>query len=223
MEYRVRFFEGDSVLYEYGEDEIVSGKIDADLFGGGKLSVGGTVAKQAEIAIIDPLVNGEESIPRACPFVIEFKNGSAWEMLGRYYIDTRERSRSTPDLLKIKGFDAMLKGEVEFFPGGSTISGYPKLDTAVISEVCSRLGVTLNPKTALENGFMIPFPGTGEGGFTVNEVLGQIGAMYGGNWFIDNNDYLTLSVVGDIPTRGAEFLIDENGAALKIGGVRIIV
>lgn len=223
MEYRVRFFNGDTVLAAYGEDSIVGGRIDADLFADGKLGVGSTVAKQAKITIIDPLVNDEESIPRACPFTVEVKKESAWEMLGRYFVDVRERQKSTPDVLTITGYDAMLKGETDFFPEGAIITGYPKLDTAVVAEICARLGVTLNPDTTLENGFMIPAPGSGEGGFTVNEVLGQIGAMYGGNWFIDNNDYLTLSAVGDLPTPGANFLVDENGAALKVGGVRIIV
>lgn len=228
-EFRVVFSTGDFSA-TFDQDAIVSGGVQKDLFQGGKLSAGGTVAKICNLSIIDPLDNGEETIPRACPFWIyvrltDGEDVTPWHPLGRFYLDTRERSATMPAVLNITGYDAMLIGEQPYYPIGSTITGWPKLDLDVIHEICDRIGVELdqNTEAMLDMAFMIPTPNAGEGGFTVREVLSQIGKMYGGNWYIDGYDYLCLSVVSDIPTQGASFLADGDGNVIKMGGVRIIV
>lgn len=223
-------FSSDFFLKTYGQDKITGGRITSDLFAGGRMSVGGTVAAVCEISIIDPLTNGAENIPRACPFTVEIRlaegnDASAWYPLGTFSVDTRERSETMPEVLSITGYDAMLRGETPYYPYGSEITGWPKTDIDAVRDIADRLGVKVGADVGyiMIRRYAIPSPDAGEGGFTVREVLGYIGAMYGGNWFIDAYGYLRLALVGDEPAPGVDVLVDENGDVIKIGGVRIIV
>lgn len=224
-EYKVEFNDGNGFSKTFDEDTVSFGGIQYDLFEGGKLSLGGTVAKEAKIGIVDPLVDGAETIPRACPFwiFIRLNDGvetTNWYPLGRYFVDVRERSETIPDLLSITGYDALLKGENPYYPYGSTITGWPKTDIAVVNEIAGMLGVTLDQSVVLDRGYSIQSPDAGEGGFTINEVLGGIGAMYGGNWYLNNDDYLCLYTIGS----EISLLIDESGDYISDStGVMLIV
>lgn len=227
-EIRVRFVDdNNNELRVYGQDAIVGGRISAELFAGGELSAGGTVAKICRLTIIDPTEGDAENIPRACPFWVEMRltdgaDESAWQPLGRYYVDLRERSVTMPEVLSITAYDALLKGEVDYYPYGSTITGWPKTDVAVIDEIAGRLGVTVAQDTyaVFVKGYMIPSPNAGEGGYTVNEMLSSVGKMYGGDWSLDERDELRLYVIGS----EVALLTDESGDYISDStGVRIIV
>lgn len=227
-EIRVRFVDdSNTTIASYGQDAITGGRIESELFSGDELSAGGTVAKICRITIIDPQVGDAESIPRACPFWIEMRlvdggDESAWYPLGRYYIDLRERSVTMPEVLSITAYDGLLKGEVDYYPYGSAITGWPKTDVAVIDEIAARLGVQVAQETyaLLTKGYQIPSPDAGEGGYTVNEMLSSVGKMYGGDWYLDEYDELRLYVIGS----EVSLLADENGAYVSDStGVMLIV
>ena len=70
--------------------------------------------------------------------------------------------------------------------------------------------------------YKVGYPGYGEGAYTVREVLGYIGAMYAGNWTINEQGKLRLVVLGDIPAE-TNLLINENDKRIVIGGDRLIM
>ena len=124
--------------------------------------------------------------------------------------------------MTIMAYDAMLRGEVDYYPYGSTITGWPKTDVAVVDEIAARLGVQVAQDTyvILGKGYRIPSPNAGEKGFTVNEMLASVGKMYGGNWYLDEHDELRLHVIGS----EISLLVDENGDYISdVTGVTIIV
>ena len=141
---------------------------------------------------------------------------------GTFYIDTREVEKSS-GMLSIEAYDAMRKTEVSFAQSGNQ-GVFPMTDINAINEICQRIGVTLDPRTAavMTRGYQIQYTGYGEGAYTMREVMGFIGAMYAGNWIINDLGYAQMIVLGDIPEE-TNYLVDENGSAITIGGVKILV
>lgn len=141
---------------------------------------------------------------------------------GTFYIDTRETEESS-GMLTVQAYDAMRKTEVSFAQSGNQ-GIFPMTDINAVNEICQRIGVTLDPRTQaiLTRGYQIQYTGYGEGAYTMREVLGYIGAMYAGNWIINDLGYAQLIVIGDIPEE-TNYLVDENGDPITIGGVKILV
>lgn len=69
------------------------------------------------------------------------------------------------------------------------------------------------------DGEMVP---DGDGALTMREVAGRIAAFYAGNWIIDKNGEWRLVILGDIPEE-TNLLITEDGEPIKLGNDRIIV
>ena len=71
---------------------------------------------------------------------------------------------------------------------------WPKTDLETAQIIAERIGVSLSSETEelMDQEFEVQYPGYGEDGYTLREVLGYIGAMYGGNWVIDDNGDLAL-------------------------------
>ena len=208
------------------QDDIVSVKTTKDLFPNGKPTIGAAVAKSIELSIVDPLVDGEETIPRAAEINLWIRavNGgdaSAWVNHGLYVIDVRSRDETLPDVLNIVGYDLMLSFEVPYVTSGS-VTGWPKTDIDILDDIEARFGVQVDQDSyaAVDQGYLIQFPGYGEAAYTVREILGFIAGFYGGNWIFDDYSYLTLIEVGS----ETGFLVDENGNYISDStGVRIIV
>lgn len=128
---------------------------------------------------------------------VRLTNGTlatSWVRKGVYFIDTREWD-AQHEFLTITGYDAMLKAEQPYYKPPVTITGWPKVDTAVVEEICTRLGVELDTRTVLNKGYMVQLPAVstdGEGSDSLRTTLGYIGAAYGGNWIITDEGKLRL-------------------------------
>ena len=193
----------------YLEENIISLSTSGGMFD--KFSVGNCTSREINIAVF-PLGD----IPKMAEIKIytRLTDGtqySEWLPKGTYYIDTRSIDEYT-GALEIHGYDAMLKTE-QLWAG--TVGSY---QTAVVNNIASRIGVTLDSRTSLNSTYKV----TSDDNYTMREILGYIGASNGGNWIITDNNKLRLIKMGDLPEE-TNLLIDDNGNALLFGEVRIIV
>lgn len=183
-------------------------------------TVGNCVAKSLNLVLRNP---GE--IPRMAQIEMRYRlndgtTHSEWIPKGTFFVDTRNEGNG---VLTLVAYDAMLKCDQDYATSGNQGS-WPKLDLQVVNNICSRIGVTLDPRTAalMTAGYAVPYPGYGEDAYSMREVLGFIGAAYAGNWIITDQDTLRLLMLGDIPPE-TNYLITENNEYILIGGDRILV
>ena len=204
----------------YGQDKIVSASAKAALMDKAA-TIGNCVAKELNLVLRNP---GE--IPRMAEIQMQFRlnNGtqqSEWLPKGTFFIDTRDEGNG---VLTISAFDPMLKCDQSFTTSGEQ-GAWPRTDITVVNQICSRIGVTLDARTAaiITSGYMIQYPGFGENAYTMRELLSFIGSMYAGNWIITDENKLRLLVLGDMPDASTELLITEYGEYIVMGGYRIRV
>ena len=185
----------------------------------GSVPIGAAVAGEIVIEMPDPGVR----FPRMAkiqPFVriCNEQQQSEWLPKGVYFIDTREYRENPygPGTLKLTGYDAMLKGEKDCPLDRS----WPARDADVLGDIAKAMGVTIDSRTtALVNrSYRLQLPT----GYTCREVLGYIGAMYGGSFILSDTGQLRLVTAADTP-RMEKLLSDENGNPIEVGGVCILV
>ena len=73
-------------------------------------------------------------------------------------------------------------------------TNWPQPDVLIVGAIAKRVGVPIDAQTlaVLTSGYDIGFPGYGDGAYTMREVLGFIGVMYGGNWCISDAGALRM-------------------------------
>lgn len=183
------------------------------------IPIGAAVAGEIVIEMPDPGVR----FPRMAkirPYVriCNEEQQSEWLPQGVYFIDTREYRENPygPGTLKLTGYDAMLKGETDCPLDRS----WPARDADVLGDIAKTMGVAVDSRTtALVNrGYKLQLPT----GYTCREVLGYIGAMYGGSFLMSDRGQLRLVTVTDTP-RMEKLLSDEAGNPIEVGGVCILV
>lgn len=204
----------------YGQTKIVSATSKAALMDKAA-TIGNCVAKELNLVLRNP-----GSIPRMAQIQMQFRlndgtQQSEWLPKGTFFIDTRDEGNG---VLTIDAFDPMLKCDQSFTTSGEQGS-WPRTDITVVNQICSRIGVTLDSRTAaiITAGYTIQYPGFGEGAYSMREILGFIGSMYAGNWIITDENKLRLLVLGDMPNDDTNLLITEYGEYITMGGFRIRV
>lgn len=204
----------------YDQTKIVSASSKAALMDKAA-TIGNCVAKELNLVLRNP---GE--IPRMAEIRMEFRLNSGtqqseWLPKGTFFIDTRDEGNG---VLTIDAFDPMLKCDQSFTTSGEQ-GTWPRTDITVVNQICSRIGVTLDSRTAaiITAGYTIQYPGFGEGAYSMREILGFIGSMYAGNWIITDENKLRLLVLGDMPDDSTSLLITEYGEYITMGGFRIRV
>lgn len=195
--------------------------VNVGLFSGGTPMAGSCVSGEIDADIIALSAD----IPRMAklePYIRLTKGNthSEWLRKGIYYIDTR-REDTTTGILTVHGYDALMKAEQSFTAADMNSWG-TKTDAAVVNLIASRIGVTLDSRTQLGKAYTIPNPNTGNSAETMREMLGYIGAAYGGNWIITFDGKLLLCKLNDIPEE-TYLLCNEVGSAIVIGGDRIVL
>ena len=162
--------------------------------------IGNCIASTLDIKIRNP-----NTIPRMAQVDIEVRlddgeTQSEWLPKGTYFIDTRAIE---DDVLHIVAYDAMLKTEQSFTQAGEQ-GDWPRTDITVVNQIAQRIGVSVDARTTalMSRGYLVQYPGivledgtpkySADGGLTMREVLGYIGVMYGGNWFISDAGALRL-------------------------------
>ena len=195
----------------YEQDKLVSVKTSVALMQG--LAAGNAVSAQLDLVIHNP-----GTIPRMAEIdlYVRLNDGttqSEWLPKGVFFIDTREYDE-TADQLTIHAYDAMLKTEQSFTQAGSQ-GEWPRTDIAVVKEIAYRIGLSASASATdgidsrtlaiLTNGYAVQYPGitledgtpqySTDGAYSMREVLGYIGAMYGGNWCITDEGKLRLIAI----------------------------
>lgn len=221
FEVMVRFFTGSSSYVDIAQNRIFSISTNHSLFADGVPQIGCAVAGEVDLTIIAP----QETLPSMCRFRLMVRactesQQSEYIPKGDYYIDTREISHNDDglDVLKIHGYDAMLKFE-QMYPSDET-HDYPLLDTTLLQFMADSVGVAIDQRTfeVMNREFTFSLPA----GYTMREMLGYIASAYGGNFIITDEGKLLLVQLGGLEIE-TFYLVDENGDAITFGGDRILV
>lgn len=204
----------------YQENILRKMSVTGGLFASGAPQVGCCVSSEITVEMSMPTAD----IPRMAQLVPyarvanETKH-SGWIQKGLYYIDTRETSDDGMGnlILKIHGYDAMLKAEQPF---PESTASWSRRDLDVVRDIASAMGVDIDSRTiALMNkNYQIPYPAM----YTCRETLANIAAMYAGNFIISDAGELRLVTLNGIPPE-ENLLIDHLGYTLVFGQDRILI
>lgn len=205
----------------YRENQLFSIKTSNRAFQKNKPTVGGAIAGEIDIQMIDPYVN----IPKAAKLqvftrVTDGVQTSEWLKKGIFFVDTREVTKNSDnlDVITIHGYDAMLKFDM-LYPSDS-VHDYPLLDTTMLAFIAQTAGIEVDERTYEAMGRNYTFPLMT--GYTSREVLGIIAASYGGNFVMSDEGKLLLLKLGSLP-KETNYLIDEQGNSILIGDDRILI
>ena len=200
----------------YGEDQIVSLSTTSGMFAEDTMSIGGAVAKEIDLVLRQP-----GTIPRMAKMIPSYRlvkgtQASEWIQKGIYYIDTRSVDEVT-GVMTIHGYDDMLKAEQVWEPAQSL--EFPMTMVQAVNVIAQLMGVTLDPRTVLNQSYTIDYPANN---YTLRDVLRYIAVANAGNWIITDDGKLRLVSFGEIPTE-TNYLVEEGGDAIAFGGDRILV
>lgn len=143
---------------------------------------------------------------------------SEWISKGVYYIDTRKEKGTGRKRLILTGYDDLAKAEQDY--PASTLD-WPAKDIDVVREIAQFIGVEIDPRTVaiMANAYEIQTPISQ---YSCRETLGNIAALYGGNFVMNDVGQLRLLILNEMP-KSTRYLVDNAGAAITFGGVRILV
>lgn len=211
---------------EYGENQIFSLSTNISMFEHNP-EVGKAVAAEIDLQMLVPTAEVPRMatvIPyiRACGSVEGQQQKSEWIQKGVYYIDTREETKNSNglDLLTIHGFDAMMFSEQDFSESTREWPEEGVLDTDIVSDIASTMGVSIDDRTwqIMTDENRLPLPA----GYTLRELLGFIASMYVGSFVMTDLGKLRLVSLTELPPE-TNLLIDNDGIPFSFGGDRIIV
>lgn len=213
---------------DYANAQLISISANYTMFSENYPNVGGCLAGELAVSLIYP----QSSIPRMAkvePFV-RVKAGnqtSEWIPQGKFWIDTRETTDNDDGLpvLSLHCYDAMLKSEADY---PNSTHSWPYLDINVVKEIAKAMGLQssisstagIDSRTIalMTKGYTLGLPI----GYSMREVLGNIAAMYAGNWVMSYDGKLLLIPINSLPQE-TNYLIDSQYDAITFGGDRILV
>ena len=161
------------------------------------LSVGNVVSATCML-----MLRTSASIARSAAVEVEMRltdgtTTSEWRPAGTFYISRRTKDPVT-GLLTLECYDALLKANAVWTPSAGA---WPRSMSAVVSELASLIGVSVDSRTTLITGndYVIDEPADGT---TVRDVLSDIAACNGGNWIITPSGNLRLVPLKDAADAG---------------------
>ena len=163
----------------------------------------GDVPKMARIHLSVRLTDGSVS--------------TAWVPQGTYYIDHRDGDTEL-GVLSVTAFDRMLFAEELYFSSGTITGPWPRSAPAVVQDICTRLGITLDSRSKIDSALMVTAPVN----LTMRDVLRNIAAAHGGNFIITAENKLRLLPLEDLPDltllgdEFGNFVADEFGNRILI-------
>lgn len=210
----------------FRENALYSVVTNHEFFTDGSPSVGDAVAGYVDIKMLAPYnIPKKARIALYCR-VVNGTEKSEWVPQGVYYIDTREQTHSGGrDILKIKGYDAMLLANVTYPSDKSEDtdgeSRYPMLDKTMVQFIADNMkidadgnGISVDPRTweLMTAGYKFNLPA----GYSMREALGMIAAAYAGNFIISPTGELRLVSMFDLPPE-TRVLCTEDGYKIVFG------
>lgn len=205
----------------YKSSSLISLSTSRAVFGDNEPSVGNCISGEINLKMLKP----NAVLPRMAQIIpfVRVTNGvehSEWLQKGLYYLDTREFSfDGRAETLTLHGYDPLLMLE-QLYP--EVKHSFPCSDIDAVRDIAYLIGVPIDENTLDEMNYdyQIEEPGT----YTCREVLSYIGALYGGNWIINDIGALQLVRFTALPEQ-TNYLIDHVGNAITFGEeeVRILV
>lgn len=159
---------------------------------------------------LDVLLDDGESIPDGASVRIiarltdlDVTEHTETLQFGEFMVDTCNKEEN---IYSLSCYDAMLKTSQAMVDDSDNESDWPKSMAVVVQEIAYRIGVPIDPRTRINRGlnYMVPFPK----GYTMQQVLGWIGACNGGNWTITDDGMLRLVTLTAPPTETYR-IVDE--------------
>lgn len=159
---------------------------------------------------LDVLLDDGESIPDGASVRIiarltdlDVTEHTETLQFGEFMVDTCNKEEN---IYSLSCYDAMLKTSQAMVDDNDSESGWPKSMAVVVQEIAYRIGTPIDPRTRINLGlnYMVPFPK----GYTMQQVLGWIGACNGGNWTITDDGMLRLVTLTAPPTETYR-IVDE--------------
>ena len=159
---------------------------------------------------LDVLLDDGESIPDGASVRIiarltdlDVTEHTETLQFGEFMVDTCNKEEN---IYSLSCYDAMLKTSQAMVDDNDSESGWPKSMAVVVQEIAYRIGTPIDPRTRINRGlnYMVPFPK----GYTMQQVLGWIGACNGGNWTITDDGMLRLVTLTAPPTETYR-IVDE--------------
>lgn len=165
------------------EDGIYSITTVGSVFGdSGYPAIGRTTARTLDAKLRAPLWVNIPDFARIEPYVCvtDGTNTSEWIPKGKFNVDTR-KVNDAGDILTISCYDDMVKANLLYTTSNLT---WPATDIAVVNEIASQMGVTVDSRTTalITNAYSIPEHGK----YTKREMLGYIASMYGGSFIMSD-------------------------------------
>lgn len=204
----------------YGEPEILSLRT----FGGAfrEPDIGNCAARQIDLTLRRPLgtIPKQAEIRVYTRLVLDSRSAE-WLPKGVFYISTRKTDKLT-GTLAIHGYDAMRKAGDVWLTEDYTLDSWPMSQPAVVEDIAYRMGVEIDSRTKLSDGFPVGYPVDENGDMTMEDILEGIAVSNAGNWVMSDEGKLLLLRFGDIPPE-TWYLVDEYGDAILLGGDRILV
>lgn len=191
-------------------------------------TIGKAVAAELSVKMLAP----SAAIPRMAevrPYVraTDGTQTSEWLPQGVFFIDTRETTHNDNglDVLTLHCYDAMLKSEADY---PSSTHSWPYSDKNTVKEIAYAMGLQASISassgidsrtlTLMNKNYQIELPV----GYSMREVLGNIAAMYAGNWIMNYDGKLRLVTLTELPEE-TNYLVDQTNSPITFGGDRILV
>ena len=203
----------------YGPEAEVSHSVDSGLYE--QFGIGNAAAANLTVSLYADAIPRSATIKR----YIRLRNGaqaSEWMPKGVFFTNRRSEEDG---YWTIEAFDAMRKADRSWEPDQSLI--FPMSMPDAVAESARIMGVEIDPRTQLNPAYTIDYPASdpeSETGYyySIRQELQWIAAAHAGNWIITGEGKLLLVPLLSIPPE-TNYLVTEYGAAITLGGVKILV
>lgn len=203
----------------YGPDTEVTHSVDSGLYE--KFGIGNAATAKLTLSLFADGIPKSATIKR----YIRLRNGtqvSEWLPKGVFFTNRRGEEDG---YWTIEAFDSMRKAEQPWEPDQSL--NFPLSMPEAVAEFARIMEVEIDPRTVLNPAYTIDYPASdpeSETGdyYSIRQELQWISAAHAGNWIITGEGKLLLVPLLSIPPE-TNYLVTEYGAAITLGGVKILV
>lgn len=204
----------------YDESMLAYVETNGSLFDGDEPSVGSCISREVDIKMLRPSgsIYGMQRIG-VYARLTDGERYSEWLPQGVYYLDSADEDADENDVrwVTMHGYDAMMFAEQDY-PEESKLD-WPATDVEVLQDIADTMGVSIDSRTwdIMTNAYPVQYTA-----YSCREYLSYIAAMYAGAFIMNELGELRLVCFWNIP-KETNYLIDNVGYAITIGGVRILV
>lgn len=195
----------------YGNEAEVSHRVTGEMFG--TFGVGNVCTAKLDAVFEINEIPARAKIQRFVRLVNQ-DEVSEWLAQGVFYVKRREEADG---LWTVEAYDA-LRGTGGMYVTDEVQEEWPQAADTVVEKIAQRLGVAIDTRTTISATYMVEHPNDR----TIEEVLSAIAAAHFGNFIMSDAGELRLVPLLCLPPE-TNYLVDEHGDAITLGGVRILV